>query len=185
MRRLRDALSRPHKPKNESRRLTRGLFLRRGLSNSNSDSPLHALAHTEQPELASKGKSRAGIHNEERNNANVSLGLDFPTHRRPNTIRHQRSEAGTAEPDNDKGKQRDELVTRNQTSTLSDLSSPDDLDSASNRALWKSLLRGRKKDGGKAQAGVTQDQSPTVVEIYPVRGFKVSAISSCSHLYSY
>jgi len=100
-------------------------------------------------------------------------------------IHHQCSEAGTAERDNDKGKQQDEPVTLNQTSTPSDLSSPDDLDSAGNRALWKSLMHGRKKDGRKALAGVTPDRSPTVVEIYPARGFKVSVISSCLHIYSY
>jgi len=74
MRRLRDALSRRHQLRNESRRLTRGLFSRHGLSNSNS--PLHPLAHTEQSEPTSK----VGHHNEERNNVNVSLGLDFLTH---------------------------------------------------------------------------------------------------------
>ena len=74
MRRLRDALSRPHEPRNESRRLTRGLFSRHGLSNSNS--PLHPLAHTEQSEPTSK----AAHYNEERNNVNVSLCLDFLIH---------------------------------------------------------------------------------------------------------
>jgi len=78
MRRLRDALSRLHQPTNESRHLTRGPFSRRDLSNSNS--PLHALARTEQTEPTSKGKCRAGHHNEERNNVNVSLCLDFLIH---------------------------------------------------------------------------------------------------------
>ena len=95
------------------------------------------------------------------------------------TIHHQRSELATAESDNDKGKQREEPVTHNQTSTPGDLSSPDDLDSGSNRTLWKSLLRDRRKDGRNALAEVTQDTSSEVVEVHAQRVRKASFSSSC------
>ena len=100
-------------------------------------------------------------------------------------IHHQHSEAGTAERDSDKGKQREEPATHNQTSTSGDLSSPDDLDSGGNRALWKSLLRDRRKDGKKALAEVTQGTSSEVVEVHAQRVRKASFSSSCLHRCSY
>ena len=48
---------------------------------------------------------------------------------------------GTAECGNDKGKQRGYSVVRTQTYTPRNLSSPAELDSDENRALWKALFR--------------------------------------------
>ena len=81
---------------------------------------------------------------------------------------HQRSEnvaLGAAKRGNDKGKQGEELI-----SAPDDPSSPAELDSGENRALFKSLLRARKMNG-KTPAKVTQDRSLKVVEMFAVRGF--------------
>ena len=105
-----------------------------------------------------------------------------------NTIHHQRSgnvAPGAAERGNDKGKQREQPGDHGQTFSPDDLSSPAELDSDENRALWKSILRTRKMDGKKVPARQTQYSSPKVVEVSAVRGFQVKLSLLCTHLRSY
>jgi len=97
---------------------------------------------------------------------------------------HQRSEniaLGAAE----RGKQSEEPIAPMQTSTPDGPSSPVELDSNENRALWKSILRARKRDGKEASVRVTQETSSEVVEIFAARGFKVTLSSSFSYDCSY
>jgi len=42
------------------------------------------------------------------------------------------------------------------------------------RVPWKLRMRSRKNDNKMAQAKMTQESSPKVVEVHPVRGFQVS-----------
>ena len=91
-------------------------------------------------------------------------------------MHHQHSEnvsSGTAERSNDKGKQREDPVVHKQTFT------PDELDSNENRALWKSLLRSRKKDSKDASATASRDTSSAVVEVYAKRVPKACFNSFC------
>ena len=97
-------------------------------------------------------------------------------------IHHQRSGSvapGAAERGNDKGKQREEPGEHRQTFSPDDLSSPAELDSDDNRALWKSLLRSRKKDSKGAPATLSRDTSPAVVEVYAKRVPKACFNSFC------
>ena len=87
---------------------------------------------------------------------------------------------GTTERGNDKGKQRGDPVAHRKTSTLS---SPAELDTNDNRALWKSLFRSRKNDSNTAPAKVTRDSSPDVVDVYAVRIHQVGHSSSYLHLF--
>ena len=103
-------------------------------------------------------------------------------------MHHQRSESvppGAAEHGNDKSKQREQPVDHEQTFSPDGLSSPAELDSDDNRALWKSILRTRKMDGKKAPARQRQHSSPKVVEVSAVRGFQVKFSLSCTRLRSY
>ena len=103
-------------------------------------------------------------------------------------MHHQRSGSvppGVAERGNDKGKQQEEPSDHGQTFSPDGLSSPAQLDSDENRALWKSILRIRKMDGKKAPARQTQHSSSKVVEVSAVRGFQVKFSLSCTDLHSY
>jgi len=97
-------------------------------------------------------------------------------------MHHQHSEndsSRTAECSNDKGKQREEPVVHKQIFPPDDLSSPAELDSNENRALWKSLLRSRKKDSKDIPATASRDTSPAVVEVYAKRIPKACFNSFC------
>ena len=85
---------------------------------------------------------------------------------------------GTTERGNDKGKQQIYPVTHRKTFTLS---SPAELDSDNNRALWKSLFRSRKDDSKTAPATVTRDSS-TEVDVYAVCFQQVGHSPSYLHL---
>jgi len=86
---------------------------------------------------------------------------------------------GTTERGNDKEQQGDPVAHR-KTSTLS---SPAELDTNDNRALWKSLFRSRKYDSNNSPAKVTRDSSAEVVDVYAVRYQQVSHSSSYLHLF--
>ena len=97
-------------------------------------------------------------------------------------MHHQHSEnvsSGTAERSNNKGKQREEPIVHKQIFTPDNLSSPAELDSNGDRALWKSLLRSRKKDSKDAPATASRDTSPAVVEVYAKRVPKACFNSVC------
>jgi len=117
---------------------------------------------------------------------NVSPCLDFLLPLAPQ--RHQYSEdvaLRAAERGHAKGKQREQPIAPMHTSTPDDPSSPAELDSRENRALWKSIFRARKKGGKDAPAEVlARDPSP-VVEVYARRVPQVSFGSSRSRFCSY
>jgi len=99
-------------------------------------------------------------------------------------MHHQHSEnvsSGTAERSNNKGRQCEEPVVHKQIFTPDDPSSPAELDSNENRALWKLLLRSRKKDSKDAPATTSPDTSPVVVEVYAKRVPKACFNSFCVH----
>jgi len=63
--------------------------------------------------------------------------------------------------------------------------SPAELVSRENRALWKLIFRARKRDVKEVSVNVTQETSSEVIEIFAVRGFKVTFSSSFSYDCSY
>jgi hypothetical protein len=80
-----------------------------------------------------------------------------------------------AKQNNDKGKQREELLADMENSSF-----PAKFDNNENRALWKFLMRARGERTNKGPAKMKHDPFPEVVEVYAARGFRVSFTSSCS-----
>jgi len=108
------------------------------------------------------------------------LPLVSQHHQHPEDVALEAAECG-----HEKGKQQEQLIVLMQTSTPDDPSSPAELDSRENRALWKLIFRARKRDVKEVSVNVTQETSSEVVEIFAVRGFKVTFNSSLSYDCSY